>query len=198
MNRHIPTQPRAQATRRAILDAAYAMLGELEPDEISTVAVAGRAGVPVGSVYRYYANRTDIFRALAEQAMELVDTPFEDMLLSGASIELMVENAIGLLLANNTVADMRLLRLIRLSPDLVDVWTTSNRRVEAALAAAIQARNPRLPEPVRLAAGLMLSQLVLSGVDLILASDDAEARVYLQRELVGVAVAYLIALMERT
>ena len=140
MNRHIPTQPRAQATRRAILDAAYAMLGELEPDEISTVAVAGRAGVPVGSVYRYYANRTDIFRALAEQAMELVDTPFEDMLLSGASIELMVENAIGLLLANNTVADMRLLRLIRLSPDLVDVWTTSNRRVEAALAAAIQAR----------------------------------------------------------
>ena len=198
MNRRIPTQARAQATRRAILDATYAMLGEMEPEEISTVAIAGRAGVPVGSIYRYYANRTDIFRALAEQAMELVDTPFEDMLLSGASVEVMVENAIGLLLANNTVADMRLLRLIRLSPELVDVWTGSNRRVEAAVAAAMQARNPRLPEPVRLAAGLMLSQLVLSGVDLILASDDAEARVYLQRELVGVAVAYLIALMERT
>ena len=198
MNRRIPTQARAQATRRAILDATYAMLGEMEPEEISTVAIAGRAGVPVGSVYRYYANRTDIFRALAEQAMELVDTPFEDMLLSGAGVEVMVENAIGLLLANNTVADMRLLRLIRLSPDLVDVWTTSNRRVEAALAAAIQARNPRLPEPVRLAAGLMLSQLVLSGADLIMASEDVEARLYLQRELVAVAVAYLNALVERS
>ena len=197
MNRRIPTQARAQATRRAILDATYAMLGEMEPEEISTVAIAGRAGVPVGSIYRYYANRTDIFRALAEQAMELVDTPFEDMLLSGANIEVLVENAIGLLLANNTVADMRLLRLIRLSPELVDVWTGSNRRVEAAVIAAIQARNPRLPEPVQQAAGCVICHSVLAGVDMIMASESAVERDYLQRELVEMAVGYMKALVER-
>ena len=132
MSRKTPTQARALATRRAILNAAHALLETHEPEDIGTVQIAERAGVPVGSIYRYYANRSDIFRALAQEAMELVDAPLESMLLAGLSIEVLVRQAVGLLLAANTAADRRLQRYTRLSPDLNDVWVTSNLRARAA------------------------------------------------------------------
>ncbi|WP_374386158.1 TetR/AcrR family transcriptional regulator [Sandaracinobacter sp.] len=198
MSRKTPTQARALATRRAILNAAHALLETHEPEDIGTVQIAERAGVPVGSIYRYYANRSDIFRALAQEAMELVDAPLESMLLAGLSIEVLVRQAVGLLLAANTVADRRLQRYTRLSPDLNDVWVTSNLRVEMAVAGSILARNPALDDQTRTAAARVLIQAVLAGIDAIIKCDDADARGRLQGELVTMAVAYVKELLART
>ncbi|WP_181160019.1 TetR/AcrR family transcriptional regulator [Sandaracinobacter neustonicus] len=194
----MPNQTRAQAARRKILNATYALLGERAPAEIDMAAIAGRAGMTAVEIHRHFAGSMEIFRALAEQAMETVDGPLEDMLLSGASLQWLTEHAVGLLIANNTVADRRLLELVRSSQDLVDIWTLSRARVVGALTVAVQARNPRLPEPVRQAAVLVLAQAMISGADAILSCEDGEQRLFMQRELVAMGVAYLEKLMVRT
>ena len=197
MNRKTPTQARALATRRAILNAAHSLLETHEPEEIGTVQIAERAGVPVGSIYRYYANRSDIFRALAQEAMELVDAPLEAMLLAGLSVDVLVGQAVGLLLAASTPADRRLQRYARLSPELSDVWISSNLRIEMAIADSILARNPLLDEPTRIAASRVLMQAILAGVDAIIQFDDADSRGRLQGELVKMAAAYVKELLQR-
>ncbi|MFE5735357.1 TetR family transcriptional regulator [Streptomyces sp. NPDC056528] len=73
-----PTRPPpARALRRApvpgpsaerlarILDACAALLDETGYERLSTRAVAARAGVPIGSVYRFFGNKRAMVAALA-------------------------------------------------------------------------------------------------------------------------------------
>lgn len=62
-----PKQARSEAKRVAILDAAEALLATRSPADITTRSVAERAGVPVGSVYRYFKDADDLLRALFDR-----------------------------------------------------------------------------------------------------------------------------------
>ncbi|MEO1658121.1 MAG: TetR/AcrR family transcriptional regulator [Pseudomonadota bacterium] len=66
ISRPPPRQARAEEKRAKILKAAEALLSERSPAEVTTKAVASHAGVPVGSVYRYFANADALLRALFE------------------------------------------------------------------------------------------------------------------------------------
>ena len=55
-----PRQERAKFTYAAIVDAAEAILDTQGVAEITTRKVAARAGVSVGAVYQYFANREAI------------------------------------------------------------------------------------------------------------------------------------------
>ena len=59
-----PRQARAAAKRDRILDAAEALLGTVPPAGLTTTQVAAQADVPVGSVYRYFANADAVLSAL--------------------------------------------------------------------------------------------------------------------------------------
>ncbi len=63
-----PTQARARARRDAILKAAntYVLAGQI--DRVTTTSVAKRAGIPIGSVYRYFDGRVDILDQLYRTA----------------------------------------------------------------------------------------------------------------------------------
>ncbi|MEM7729098.1 MAG: TetR/AcrR family transcriptional regulator [Pseudomonadota bacterium] len=63
----LPKQARAAATRAAILDAAEDLLSDHFPAALTTRLVADRAGVPIGSVYRYFDNMDDLLRALFDR-----------------------------------------------------------------------------------------------------------------------------------
>lgn len=56
----IPTQ---LARRQRIVDAAFDLLIEREYDEIQIREVADRAGVALGTVYRYFASKEHLFAA---------------------------------------------------------------------------------------------------------------------------------------
>lgn len=56
----------------AILDAAFQLLECAGPDRLTTNHVAERAGVSVGTVYQYFADKQDILAALAQRRAGVV------------------------------------------------------------------------------------------------------------------------------
>jgi AcrR family transcriptional regulator len=58
----------AARNRRLLLDAAAEIVASCGPDKLTTDAVARRAGVGKGTVYRRFGNRSGLLHALADQA----------------------------------------------------------------------------------------------------------------------------------
>ena len=63
---HQAVQERGLERRRKLLEAAYDLLCEKDIEEVSFRDIAARAEVPEGSAYHFYANRFDLFTALAD------------------------------------------------------------------------------------------------------------------------------------
>lgn len=59
------TRAPGRARRKALLDAAHELLCEKAIEDVSFRDIAARAGVPEGSAYHFFANRFDVFSALA-------------------------------------------------------------------------------------------------------------------------------------
>jgi AcrR family transcriptional regulator len=68
--RRAPVQRRSAERLTRILDACADLLDEVGYDELSTRAVAARAGVPIGSVYRFFGNKRAMADALGERNLE--------------------------------------------------------------------------------------------------------------------------------
>ncbi|MEU0130981.1 MULTISPECIES: TetR/AcrR family transcriptional regulator [unclassified Streptomyces] len=64
-------QQRSADRLARILDAGAGLLDESGYEQLSTRAVADRAGVPIGSVYRFFPNKRALVDALAERNLEL-------------------------------------------------------------------------------------------------------------------------------
>ncbi|MFF5407392.1 TetR family transcriptional regulator [Streptomyces misionensis] len=69
--RRAPVQRRSAERLARILDACAELLDEVGYDGLSTRAVAVRAGVPIGSVYRFFGNKRQMADALAQRNLEL-------------------------------------------------------------------------------------------------------------------------------
>lgn len=68
--RRAPVQRRSAERLSRILDACADLLDEVGYDALSTRAVALRAGVPIGSVYRFFGNKRQMADALAQRNLE--------------------------------------------------------------------------------------------------------------------------------
>ncbi|MFD9483539.1 TetR family transcriptional regulator [Streptomyces sp. NPDC059991] len=68
--RRAPVQQRSAERLSRILDACAELLDETGYDELSTRAVAQRAGVPIGSVYRFFSNKRALAEALAARNLD--------------------------------------------------------------------------------------------------------------------------------
>ncbi|MGY0022876.1 TetR family transcriptional regulator [Streptomyces sp. YJ-C3] len=68
--RRTPVQQRSAERLSRILDACAELLDEAGYDDLSTRAVATRADVPIGSVYRFFSNKRAMVDALAQRNLE--------------------------------------------------------------------------------------------------------------------------------
>jgi AcrR family transcriptional regulator len=68
--RRAPVQRRSAERLTRILDACADLLDEVGYDDLSTRAVAQRAAVPIGSVYRFFGNKRQMVDALAQRNLE--------------------------------------------------------------------------------------------------------------------------------
>jgi AcrR family transcriptional regulator len=68
--RRAPVQRRSAERLGRILDAAAELLDEAGYEDLSTRAVATRAGVPIGSVYRFFSNKRAMADALARRNLD--------------------------------------------------------------------------------------------------------------------------------
>jgi AcrR family transcriptional regulator len=69
--RRAPVQRRSAERLTRILDACADLLDEVGYDALSTRAVALRAGVPIGSVYRFFGNKRAMADALAQRNLDV-------------------------------------------------------------------------------------------------------------------------------
>ncbi|MGW0246632.1 TetR/AcrR family transcriptional regulator [Nocardia goodfellowii] len=75
-NRHRPTQDRSKATRNQILDAAAKLFGERGITDTSTNRIAAEAGVSIGTVYRYFTDRSVMVDELRDRLLTDIETDF--------------------------------------------------------------------------------------------------------------------------
>ncbi|MFI6221843.1 TetR/AcrR family transcriptional regulator [Nocardia salmonicida] len=75
-SRRLPTQDRAKATRNQILDAAAELFGERGITETSTNRIAAAAGVSIGTVYRYFSDRSRMVDELLDRLLTDIETAF--------------------------------------------------------------------------------------------------------------------------
>jgi AcrR family transcriptional regulator len=68
--RRTPVQQRSAERLARILDACAELLDETGYEQLSTRAVAARAGVPIGSVYRFFGNKRAMAAALAQRNLD--------------------------------------------------------------------------------------------------------------------------------
>ncbi|WP_067534056.1 TetR/AcrR family transcriptional regulator [Nocardia crassostreae] len=71
--RRAPTQQRSRARVDQILQAARELVEEGGPAAVTTRALAARAGVPVASIYQYFANREAVLQELTLRSVGGVD-----------------------------------------------------------------------------------------------------------------------------
>jgi len=71
--RRKPTQGRSRQRVEKILDTAQVILVEKGFDAVTTVAIAERAGIPVGSIYYIFPSKFAIFYALYERDLHKVN-----------------------------------------------------------------------------------------------------------------------------
>ncbi|MEM9599415.1 MAG: TetR/AcrR family transcriptional regulator [Pseudomonadota bacterium] len=62
-----PKQARSIAKRNAILDAAERLIANHSPGSLGTQQIAAEAGIPIGSVYRYFTDIDDVLLSLFER-----------------------------------------------------------------------------------------------------------------------------------
>lgn len=84
--RRVPIQERSRRTLAALLTAAAEVFAETGFESATMEAVAARAGTSIGTLYRFFPNKTALFRAVAERNLEQ-SAALHDALLTPEALE---------------------------------------------------------------------------------------------------------------
>lgn len=95
--RKAPVQARATETVGAIFEATVQLLLKDDPTELTTIRIAKRAGVSVGTYYQYFPNKEALLLAVVSQHLRRVTPVLERACLdnSGQSLTTMVSGFVG-------------------------------------------------------------------------------------------------------
>jgi AcrR family transcriptional regulator len=175
--RRAPSQQRSRERVGRILDAAATLITEHGVDRLSTRAIATRAGVPVASLYRYFADRDEIILALVQR-----DT---------AEMDEQVAEAVGALEAPTIrsliTATMRaFVRVYHRRPAFVMIWWRG--RTNPAVVEFCRAHNREIAKAVHAyanEAGLITAEATLSVAELAVEVGDRVFQVAFERDLHG-------------
>jgi AcrR family transcriptional regulator len=66
-------QQRSKMLMRSVREATLELMRKYGPEEITTVKIAERAGISIGSLYRYYPNKQAIFTDIYQEALRTTD-----------------------------------------------------------------------------------------------------------------------------
>jgi AcrR family transcriptional regulator len=80
----VPQQARARATRKKVVDAAVTLLGEEGLAGVRTAAVARRAGVSQGALFRHFPTKAALLGAALESTLDALYTRFGEGMLARA------------------------------------------------------------------------------------------------------------------
>ncbi|MBL1074708.1 TetR/AcrR family transcriptional regulator [Nocardia sp. 2] len=154
-HRRRPTQQRSKETREHILDTAAQLFGERGIADTSTNRIAAEAGVSIGTVYRYFSDRSVIVDELLGRLLENIERRFTEWVST---------------LSQREMTDL-LAEMTQVITELLEVFTAelvTNAKLVRALVAGVQFYSSGLPEfepRLRLLVKVLLIQLLGAGND---------------------------------
>lgn len=80
-SRRAPQQERSKVTADAIIEAAARVFVDVGVEQSTTVQIAVRAGVSVGSLYQYFPNKHALLVALYDRESERLEAVLQQMLI---------------------------------------------------------------------------------------------------------------------
>lgn len=137
-----PQQARSQATVDAIFDATIQVLQAEGLQRLTTIRVAERAGVSVGSLYQYFPQKQALLFAVLQRHLERMVKATEDAAASvhNASLSTMVKAVVTAFVHAKTenLSESRSLYAVALELDSRDYVRSVGERNRAALEAMLK------------------------------------------------------------
>lgn len=177
---HVPRQARSRETLTRLLDAAEAVLREGGLEAATVPAIAERAGLSVGAVYRRFPDKDGLLRAVHDRTLhrfrEMNDTKMAPELFAGATLSQWVAGMIrGLLFVYRQ--DRRLMQAMQefaethADPAFRARAADTNRAALERFTALLTSKAAEVSHPhpetaarfALLTIGLILRRLVLAG-----------------------------------
>lgn len=194
--RNPPRQARSAARVELLLDVAAEVFEEVGYDTATTNLVAARAGVPVGTLYRWFPDKSALAEALTDRYLdELVDL-YATLLTDvdpGERIGEFLHRVLGRLVEETS--QQRALSALLVSAMVPGNRSTAGARLrtglEGHIRGLIEVRVPGVPDDVRDRTAevcVTLAHLVIAA-----AADEATDRRALTAEYIDVMLAYLEA-----
>jgi AcrR family transcriptional regulator len=84
--RRSPRQARAEATVEAIFDATFQLLEAGGLENLTTNHIAQRAGVSIGTLYQYFAGKSEILAAMAQRRAEAARVRIAETLIAAPDV----------------------------------------------------------------------------------------------------------------
>ncbi len=149
--RRTPQQARSQQRVEEILQAASDLLIEQGYDALSTSAIAQRAGISVGSLYQFFANKEAVLHALAQRYLEkmallneTVFTPDAMYVPTPILLERTVDTLVDFMDRNKGLH--HLFSMPWVLPELQEISDRTTNQMILEVQRIIQGKAPDLPE----------------------------------------------------
>lgn len=195
--RNNPRQARSAARVELLLDVAEEVFEEVGYDAATTNLVAARAGVPVGTLYRWFPDKAALAEALTDRYLGRLMTLYADLLSNvepGERIGDFIPRVIGRLIEET--AEHKALPALLVSAMVPGSRSSAGKRMRAGLEGhirgLIEVRVPGVTDEIRdrtAEVAVTLAYLVIAA-----ASDTTnDRRQELTAEYVDVLLAYLEA-----
>jgi AcrR family transcriptional regulator len=190
MSAPVRRQARGRARIESILDAAEQLVAEVGYDEMTTNAVAARAGISPGSLYQFFGNKAEILDGLIARCSAEMSQFWEAQLGTSAMelpIDVVVDRVMDAMVAFKT-SRPAFWALFHGSVTS-DVLAEAARRLDDQLAERLDrvyaVRAPHLPPERRRLVAQVSVATVKSLMPLVMERNDPDAVTELKRVLTG-------------
>jgi AcrR family transcriptional regulator len=144
-HRREPRQERSRERVAKLLDAAAAIVVRAGLDALTTNAIAEEAGLPVGTLYQFFANREAVLEALLERQLGALDERFRALLHQD---ELPLPEAVDAVVAALSRAYLEipalstLIQVLRADPRFAALADANNLTIAAWVTELVERRAP--------------------------------------------------------
>lgn len=198
--RRSPQQARSQKRVDEILEAASELLIEIGFEQMSTSAIAKRAGISVGSLYQFFANKDAVIQELGQRYLNEMAQMRAEMFSADsiyAPIPVLMARTVDLFVS--FVERHRGFHYIYNSPwvagDLKSVADVMSEQIVREIERILEGKAPHLPEDERHVAAKVLMYVIKGMLPLLEAAIPAN-RPQIIEEFKKVGIAYMTEVVE--
>jgi AcrR family transcriptional regulator len=194
--RHRPQQARSQERVDLILDTAAEFIAEVGYETVTTNAIAERAGISIGSLYRYFPDKDAILRGLVVRHLEQVKTIYDQVFtedLIYLPLEVVIDRIVDPFVEMQAAcpAFKQILLGSDVSADIAAASEEMDDEIDDRMAGFLQQAAPNLSEQRAHLVAMVCKAEVKALLSLITPESDAEFRDQVTAEMKRMLFNYL-------